>query len=219
MAETPGGGCRVIYFATSSSPTIRQHMADGSLGMMTTPKDGRSPAGAKVWAADNGCFGKGYPGDEAYMAWLRKHAEHASRCVFATAPDVIGDAAATLTRSAPFYAPIRELGYPVALVAQDGLTPDVVPWDQIDALFIGGTTEFKLGAEARTLIAEAKKRDVFVHMGRVNSRRRIRYAKSVGADSVDGTFLAFGPDVNLPKLLGWLREVTEQMMLRVVGVA
>lgn len=207
----------MIYLATANSPTIRQHIADGSLGMMTTPKDGRSPAHAQVWAADNGCFGKGYPGDEAYLAWLAKHSEHASRCLFATAPDVVGDADATLTRSAPFYAPIRALGYPVALVAQDGLTPDRVPWADIDALFIGGSTDWKLGAAARLLIAQAKARGLFVHVGRVNSHRRMRYAHFVGADSVDGTFLAFGPDTNLPKLRGWLRDIRDQATLLAVA--
>lgn len=207
----------MIYLATASSPTIRQHMVDGSLGMMTTPKEGRSPATAQVWAADNGCFGKGYPGDDAYLAWLAKHSEHASRCLFATAPDVICDAAATLTRSAPFYEPIRALGYPVALVAQDGLTPDAVPWSQIDALFIGGSTAWKLGNDARRLITEAKSRGLFVHIGRVNSHRRMRYAQFVGADSVDGTFLAFGPDTNLPKLRGWLRDLADQTTLLAVA--
>jgi len=206
----------MIYFATSSSPTIRDHMTRGNLGMMATPADGRSPATAAVWAADNGCFGKGYPGDDGYLAWLRKHAEHAPRCVFATAPDVVGDAAATLERSEPFYEPIRALGYPVALVAQDGLTVDATPWDQIDALFIGGSTEWKLGASARELISAAKAHGKFVHIGRVNSHRRMRYAHFVGADSVDGTFLAFGPDTNLPKLRGWLRDIAQQTTLLAV---
>lgn len=207
----------MIYFATANSPAIRSHMADGTLGMMTTPKDGRSPATAEVWAADNGCFGKGYPGDAGYLAWLAKHAEHAPRCVFATAPDVVGDADATLERSAPFYAPIRALGYPVALVAQDGLTPDRVPWADIDALFIGGSTDWKLGAAARLLITEAKARGLFVHIGRVNSHRRMRYAHFVGADSVDGTFLTFGPEKNLPKLRGWLRDIRDQTTLLAVA--
>lgn len=206
----------MIYFATANSPAIRAHMADGTLGMLTTPKDGRSPANAKVWAADNGCFGKGYPGDAGYLAWLGKHSEHAPRCLFATAPDVVGDAAATLERSEPFYQPIRALGYPVALVAQDGLTVDATPWDQIDALFVGGSTEWKLGAAARELISAAKARGKFVHIGRVNSHRRMRYAHFVGADSVDGTFLAFGPDTNLPKLRGWLRDIAQQTTLLAV---
>jgi len=34
-------------------------------------------------------------------------------------------------------------------------------------------------------------------------------AASIGCDSVDGTFLAFGPDKNLPQLLRWLRLADE----------
>jgi hypothetical protein len=43
-------------------------------------------------------------------------------------------------------------------------------------------------------------------MGRVNSRRRLAYAATIGCDSVDGTHLAYGPDRRLPELIGWLTE-------------
>jgi hypothetical protein len=74
-------------------------------------------------------------------------------------------------------------------------------------------SEWKLGAAARALTAEAKARGKHVHMGRVNSLRRLRYADAIGCDSADGTFLAFGPDINLPPLLGWLRAVNDQQPL------
>ena len=73
-------------------------------------------------------------------------------------------------------------------------------------LFIGGTTEWKLGRHARALVREAKQRGKHVHMGRVNSAKRYRYAEAIGCDSADGTFLTFGPDANLPRLLAWQRE-------------
>ena len=73
-------------------------------------------------------------------------------------------------------------------------------------LFIGGTTTWKLGPAARRLVAEAKARGKHVHMGRVNSQRRYNYARHIGCDSVDGTYLAFGPDVNLPDVLSWVRS-------------
>jgi hypothetical protein len=57
-----------------------------------------------------------YPGDEEYLAWLSARAAHAGRCAFAAAPDVVGDAAATLSRSTPMLERIHRLGYPVALV-------------------------------------------------------------------------------------------------------
>jgi hypothetical protein len=69
------------------------------------------------------------------------------------------------------------------------------------ALFIGGTTDFKLSKEAREFVSICKEKNIWVHMGRVNSLRRMEIAKSWGCDSVDGTYLAFGPDVNTPKLI------------------
>jgi hypothetical protein len=35
----------------------------------------------------------------------------------------------------------------------------------------------------------------------------------MGCDSADGTFLTFGPDVNLPRLLAWLERADEKPML------
>lgn len=193
----------MLYLANASSPRVREAMAAGAIGMMATPAERRSPAAAAYWAADNGCFGKGYPGDDAYLAWLDKHAEHAGRCLFATAPDVVGDAVATLARSTPFLPEIRRRGYPAALVAQDGLEGLQVPWDAFDVLFIGGSTAWKLGGAARRLAAEAKRRGKAVHMGRVNSGHRYAYASLIGCDSADGTFLAFAPDQNLARLQRW----------------
>lgn len=196
----------MLYLANPcGGQSVVTQMQAGRLGYIDTPAQGnRRPAGV-TWCADNGCFGKGYPGDDEWLAWLASSADDAGSCLFATAPDVVGDAAATLARSAPFLPKIRALGFSAALVAQDGLEDLPVPWLDFDVLFIGGSTEWKLGAAARELVAEAKARGKWVHMGRVNSERRYRYALQIGCDSVDGTFLTFGPDTNMPRLLSWLR--------------
>jgi hypothetical protein len=177
--------------------------------MIATPAQGNVIPPNAAWCADNGCFGDGYPGDEAFLTWLAERAEHAAHCAFVVAPDVVCDAQATLDRSAPMLPRIQAAGYPVALVAQNGLECLTVPWSTFDALFIGGDTPWKLGPAAHALAGEAKARGKWVHMGRVNSLRRLRYADAIGCDSADGTFLAFGPDVNLPEVLGWLRAVAE----------
>ncbi len=79
-----------------------------------------------------------------------------------------------------------------------------------DALFLGGDTEWKLSDHARAIAGEAKRRGLWVHMGRVNSLRRIEIAVDFGCDSVDGNFLGFGPDANLPQLLHWLETLHGQ---------
>jgi hypothetical protein len=188
-------------------------MRNGLLGAIATPAQGNRIDDARMWVADNGCFGKGYPGDAGFLGWLETLSPLAGRCWFAVAPDVVSDAAATLKKSAPFLPKIRGIGYPVALAAQNGLEDLTVPWDEFDVLFLGGDTAWKLGPAARRLTAEARQRGKGVHMGRVNSLRRYRYAEAIGCTSVDGTFLTFGPDVNLPELLSWSRNVRDQLTL------
>jgi len=189
------------------------------LGMIATPAAGNIVENGIDWCADNGVYGGTYPGDSEYLQWLADRAMLLHRCCFAVAPDVVGDAEATLERSAPMLTRIRRLGYPVALAAQDGLENLLVPWDDFDVLFIGGTTEWKLGAYARGVVRDAHRHGKWVHMGRVNSEARLRYAHAMGCHSADGTFLAFGPDRNLPQLLAWLRRIDEQYGLWEVEVS
>lgn len=184
-------------------------MRDGLIGCITTPKQGNTVPTGAYWCADNGKYGKGWPGDVEWFCWLadRVRRYDASRCLFATAPDVVGDPIATLLESYGWLDAVRSLGVPVAFVAQDGCeAPGLVPWGQFDVLFLGGSTDWKLGP-ARDLVGIAHLFDVPVHMGRVNSRRRMLTANEWGCASADGTFIAFGPDKNLPIVLSWLQEV------------
>lgn len=177
------------------------------LGAILTPKQGNKIPDGIAWCADNGVYGKGFPGEDAWFAWLAALPYDKTLCEFAVAPDVVGDSAATLARSLPWLPRIRALGLPAAFVAQNGLTVDTCPWDAFDVLFIGGDTAWKLGREARALTAAAKVRGKRVHMGRVNSHRRIVTAALTDCDTADGTYLAFGPDVNLPKVEAWLDDL------------
>lgn len=178
---------------------------------MLTPRMGQRPADGQPWAADNGRFSspEDYT-DESYLAWLAKMP--ADRCLFATAPDVVGNAGATLALSAPMYRRIREAGYRPALVAQDGLEnlTEFIPWSDFDCLFIGGTTEWKLSEAVVVLVAAAKRRGKWVHMGRVNSRARLAYADAIGCDSADGTILKFDPQSRIRE---WVTEVNRSPSL------
>ena len=159
----------------------------------------------KNWGADNGCFTKGDAFSlPEYLAWLDKMEPIAPACLFATAPDVVADAKATWARSLPTFQLIRDRGFSVALVAQNGIESMDIQWSAFDAIFIGGSTDWKLSSASESVCREAKKRGMWVHMGRVNSLRRLEIAESFGCDSVDGNFLGFGPDLNIPRLLRWL---------------
>lgn len=190
------------------------------VGVMVTPMMGNRIPGDREWAADTGCFAQPQlHDDDRYVAWLTERLDNVDRCRFATAPDVVGDAAATLQRSLPMLHRIRAAGYPAALVGQDGMRERDVPWNDIDALFLGGTTEWKLGGEAASLAAAARRRGLWVHMGRVNSLRRLRLAQAMGCHSADGTFAAFGPDKNIPRIKRWLEELERQPLLPMGGMA
>ena len=194
----------MLYLANPCGPAVIAAMQDGVIGYVDTPAQGNKRPEGVVWCLDNGAFSDNF-NEEKWWRTLVDNARDAGTCLFAVAPDVVGDAAATLERSLPWLPKIRALGYPVAYVAQDGQEQLPVPWSAIDVLFIGGTTAWKLGPHARRLIAHAKDRGKWVHAGRVNSERRFEYFRALGADSCDGTYLTFGPDVNLPKLLAWTR--------------
>ena len=171
--------------------------------MISLPDKGRRPLGGQPWAADNGRFASPEKySDTAYLAWLRSMP--AESCLFATAPDVVGNAGATLSMSNRMLGPIRQAGYRPAFVAQDGLEhlTEFILWDEFDVLFIGGTTAWKLGDAARHLAAEAKRRGKWVHMGRVNSLKRMRHAESIGCDSADGTYLKHNPSHRGPYTWG-----------------
>jgi hypothetical protein len=194
----------ILYLANPCGPDVVTAMQSGVIGYVDTPAQGNKRPEGVVWAADNGCFSDTFD-ERKWSRFLRDNAHDADTCLFAVAPDVVGDAAATLERSRPHLPWIRSLGYPAAFVAQDGQESLPVPWEEFDVLFIGGTTAWKLGPHARALVAEARARGKWVHMGRVNSQRRYEYARAIGCDSADGTFLTFGPHENLPKLLAWTR--------------
>jgi hypothetical protein len=184
-------------------------MTAGLLGQIVNPASGNRVLDGVGWCADNAVFGGGYPGDDEYLRWLSARAGGVSRCGFATAPDVVCDATATWARSEPMFEPIRALGYPVALVAQNGIEDAEIDWSRFDALFLGGDNGWKDGSGARAITARALRVGVPVHMGRVNTLGRLRRASRIGCSSVDGTLLAFGPDVNLRRLLAWLRDVEQ----------
>lgn len=204
-----------MYFANPTGGAI-EYMLNGTLGYIDTPLQGNKRPAGVTWCADNGCYNEATFDIDRWWGWLEKNSHDAATCVFATAPDVVGSHEQTVKRSLPWLQRIRDLGYPAAFVAQDGSQPDNVPWDKFDALFLGGTNDFKLGPDARALIPEAKKRGKWVHVGRVNSRKRyLAFASPLlsggfgdgkGCDSCDGTYLVFGPSINLPKLLSWIEH-------------
>lgn len=190
-----------------------------NLGVMANPRSLRNGQVAEIvrqgvpWAADNDAFTNF--NERRWLQWLGEMPAAArALCLFAVAPDVVGDAEATLARSTAYLTLIRDLGYPPAYVAQDGFDPEVVPWDDFEWLFIGGTTTWKRSEPGGyAAIREGRRRGKRVHVGRVNGGGFLRNCALAGATSADGTKLCFGPDQGLPIVRNWLDGLLRQPLL------
>jgi len=216
----------VLYLVTGTKPVEAMQLVEAGpprsgpgLGYISQPGS-NPPRPTGWWAADNGCVMAGPTGvpipnpkwsADGWLTWLESLVPVASRCLFVVLPDVVCDHRATLARSLPWAERIRELGFPVALACQNGAEDDpVLPWDAIDCAFIAGDDAFKIGPAGHRVARAAQAAGKWVHMGRVNSLRRLRVADWFGCDSADGTFLAHGPDKNLPQLLDWLDRIVAE---------
>lgn len=180
------------------------------LGRLVQPRhyDGlhKTVANGRPWAADNDCF----QGLDAAAYRKMLHTIPNDGCRFVTVPDVVGDHKATLARWRRWAPYVRRLGFPAAFVLQDGCrTFRQVPPDA-DAVFVGGTTTYKLGPDAAHIVRTANRHGMWTHMGRVNTHRRLRYAQSLGCDSVDGTAFSMFSDTYIPAALRMLGSGAQQ---------
>src|SRR5262245_51831853 len=111
---------------------------------------------------DNGAY-SGF--DAEQFMWMLERFRSYRGCLFVSAPDVVGDGHETLTRY-PFWADvIRAVGFVPALVLQDGMIASEIPWKTVGAVFVGGTTDWKLGPQAASLVGVARARGLWAHMG------------------------------------------------------
>jgi hypothetical protein len=205
----------VILLVSGATKTYRPRIEarPESFGTLITPADGGLVPPFGKWAADNGAF-KGFDA-EAFRRMLSR-LEDRRRCLFVTAPDVVGDAASTASLFREWREEIAERRFPVAYVIQDGATVSGVPWDEINAVFVGGSTAYKLGGAAAEIVRTAKALRRWVHMGRVNTRARLRYAASIGCDSVDGSGFSKFPDSMLERHGATIEDLGRQRRIAFV---
>lgn len=195
-----------------------QKIATSDLGLMIQPDTGTNLKilnEGTLFGIDNGCYRQGEKFSlKKYLKRLKVLQKLQKQCLFATAPDVVGNARETWKRSEEVLPEIRALGYKAALVAQDGMEDYPIRWGAFDCLFIGGSTKWKLSEDSFQIAKEARQNGCWIHLGRVNSRRRIRIAYQAGCDSVDGTHLVFKPDKHLDQLKRWMEELRKQPFLQ-----
>lgn len=199
----------MIVMVSGATKTIRQYADSQNLGCLLTPRSRNSFESmcGLPWAADNDAF-NGFE-EARFLTMLERI--RGTNPIFVTSPDVVSDSRATMELFFYWEPIIHAHSLPVALVLQEGQESLDMPWSRLEAIFVGGSTEYKLGPEVRWLVREAKWRKKWVHMGRVNSYRRLQYARAIGCDSIDGSGYSRFPETYLPGVLKFLRH--EQMTL------
>lgn len=141
---------------------------------------------SRPWAIDNGGFSRFE--EKSFLTLLEREEHHKANCLFVVAPDVVGSARRTLEIFDRWKG--RLDGWKLALACQDGQEHLPLPWDEIAAVFIGGSTNWKCSDSAAQIVRAAKILGKWVHIGRVNNAPRWDHFDKLGADSADGTGLA-----------------------------
>jgi hypothetical protein len=152
------------------------------------------------YALDNGAwhaFVHKLPFDEA--AFLEAFDKLGASADFVVLPDIVAGGERSLAYSMSWHNRL-DRSCPQLLAVQDGLSAESINGLVGPALgiFVGGTDEFK-ERSLPTWAAIARDRQAYLHVGRVNSVRRIALCASVGADSFDGSS-ASRYSCTLPKL-------------------
>ena len=207
----PGAGSTVESFCQDEA--MKPH-----LGFMVTPNTGNSIqrlcSWGIPWCADNAAFNHKQFDRKRFLAMCEKIQAAPTPPVFVTVPDQVGNHECTGYLFDRWLRYLDVLGFdlPWAFVLQNGIeSPEEVPWDFISAVFIGGDDDFKEDTLVTLdLIPEARRRGKWVHMGRVNGRRRLRLALHADCDSVDGSSLARFSRTWIPKFVQDVRDLTEE---------
>jgi hypothetical protein len=175
----------------------------GKIGHLYSPGAQVGPLEFIPYGLDNGAFGHDDDWDEnAWMHLLDWAQISGQKPLWDLIPDRVGDKAATLERWEKFAPVARLFGWPLAFAVQDGMTPKDVP-KSAAVVFVGGSTDWKWRTVGMWCGYFPR-----VHVGRVNSYRRLWECHDAGAESVDGTGWMRGDQVQYRGLMAYLEEST-----------
>jgi hypothetical protein len=207
-----------VIVLINGGPALDRFGPTNLVGRLISPRSGHLLRSGERWAGDNDAL---HAWNERRFLRMLNRLDGQPGCLFVAVPDVvriadgkpIGDARATLERFWQWRWEVAGRGFPVALVGQDGAEDMELPWDAFDCLFIGGSTEWKLSDAAGDLAYEARRRGKWLHVGRVNTQRRMRNIWSMQPDSFDGTGYSMFPDKYLRRDLPYLARLNRQTVL------
>ena len=154
---------------------------------MVTPADPRCEG--FPYALDNGAW----TAHCKSAAWDRAAFERAMDKLgdgadFVVLPDIVAGGLESLYHSLEWLDRLRDYNGLFLLAVQDGMRVEhIEPFvGKRVGVFVGGTTDWKLDS-LPSWARLAHKHGAYLHVGRVNTARRIRYCSGFGVHSFDGT--------------------------------
>ena len=164
-------------------------MKDAGWHLLLSPKGNSLRTEGMRYALDNGAwtaYQQQQPFDED--AFVRAVDLVGERADWIVMPDVVQGGMASLEFSLTWMERLKGIPTKLLIAVQDGVQlSDVAPYlSPAVGIFIGGSTNWK-EATAGAWGSLARRRNCHLHVGRVNTVRRIRICAAAGANSIDGT--------------------------------
>ncbi len=187
IGRNPDASPMMAYVGQTRCRALIEALAGHGIGEMVVR--GELPARRSRFAHDPGAFRDwraGRPFDVA--RWERDMRWMSYRGIvpdFVIVPDIVAGGLASLEWSG-FWRDMVPDEFPAYLAVQDGMSAaDVAPHlPRYAGIFVGGSLPWKLATGAMWADV-ARRHDLRCHIGRVGTADRVRWARDIGATSID----------------------------------
>lgn len=182
-----------IYQGNGQTRHALDMMHNKDLGMMVSGQYRNVAGKVPYYSLDNGCFGakvNGYAWDESlFLRTLNKYRGAAPAPDFVVCPDIPFEGIRSLEFSRSWLKKLPDIGTNYYLAVQDGMTiedVDKVLCEGFGGIFVGGSLLWKYRT-SEEWVRLAHAHGLKCHIGRVAGYSRIKWALTIGADSIDST--------------------------------
>jgi len=177
------------YASRTGTRTTLAALKAAGWGLLVSATGVQSREGFDVWCLDNGAWTAHQKGTEwnadLFVKLCHKLGAGAQ---FVVVPDIVGGGLDSLQLSLSWLPRLDHVAQRRLIAVQDGMVPNDIRQylNKRVGIFVGGTTDWKINT-MRAWGNLAKDTGAYLHIGRVNTQRRIRLCKDCGADSFDGS--------------------------------
>ena len=185
-----------IYIAASGNKGYYRLSLEKGFGYMHSAFHWKTPYKGLIWALDNGAYSawvRGFPFPEKkFLQCLEEKIPQDNPPNFIICPDIVAMGKESLSFSVLWRKRLPN-DYNYYLSVQDGMEKgDVLPHiTEFDGIFVGGTMKWKLRTAAKWCFL-AHENGLPCHIARIGTFKRLVFARSVSADSIDSSTFVQG---------------------------